>query len=59
MPFVLDTNSDKHIAFEIMALIRKKLSKTSERLKKKSYISIGEKLFKFDKKMRKKIRELD
>ncbi len=38
LPFFLDENSNKRVAFETIALIRKIPSKSSEKLKKKPYM---------------------
>ena len=50
----MDANSDECIAFEIMALIRKKPPKLSEKLRRKPYVQLVKKSPKLNKKTRKK-----
>ncbi len=38
MFFLLEANFNKHVVFEIVILVEKKLSKLCEKLKKQSYI---------------------
>ena len=54
LPSFLNTNSNKHIAFEIMVLVEKKPPKSSGKLKKKQCIQLVKKPPKFNEKMKKK-----
>ncbi len=55
LPFFLDINSNKHIAFKIMALlIEKKPSKPSEKPRRKLCVQLVKKLLKLNEKTKKK-----
>ena len=55
LPSFLDVSSNKHVAFEIMALLMgKKPPQSSKKLKKKPCIQLVKKPPKFDEKIRRK-----
>ena len=59
LPLLLNASSNKHIVFEIIALVEKKPPKSSERLEKKLCVQLVKQSSKLVEKTRKENQELD